>query len=58
MMVHATLYGLLQPKLEVDDLDALRNAAAMKFMPVMQRIMELSGQGDKEATEGEVGGGS
>lgn len=58
VMVLAAYYGLVQPRLTEDDLPALRGAAALRFAPIMQRIMELSGQGDAEKTEGEVGGGS
>lgn len=58
VMVLAAFYGMVQPKLSEDDLPLLRGAAALKFAPIMQRIMELSGQGDAERTAGEVGGGS
>lgn len=44
LMVQAARYGLLRPALTDDDLPALRAAAAMRFLPIMQRIMELSGQ--------------
>ena len=44
LMVLAARYGLLRPALTDDDLPALRGAAAMRFLPIMQRIMQLSGQ--------------
>ena len=57
-MVRAVHFGLVNPKLNDEQLLVLGNASPTYISMIAARVLALSGRGDSAATEGEAGGGS